>query len=45
MTHVVAQPCYDCKYNECVVVCPADCFREGARMVYIHPDDCIDCEA
>ena len=22
MTHVVAEPCFDCKYTECVVVCP-----------------------
>ena len=45
MTHVVAKPCLDCKYTECVVVCPAECFHEGVRMLYIHPDDCIDCEA
>ena len=45
MAHVVAQPCLDCKYTECVVVCPAGCFHEGVRMLYIHPDDCIDCEA
>ena len=45
MTHVVCKPCYDCKYTDCVVVCPVGCFHEGERMLYIHPDDCIDCEA
>jgi ferredoxin len=45
MAHVVAEPCFDCKYTDCVVVCPVDCFYEGAQMLYIHPDECIDCEA
>ena len=45
MSHVVAEPCFDCKYTDCVVVCPVDCFYEGAQMLYIHPEECIDCEA
>ena len=45
MTHVVAQPCFGCKYTDCVVVCPVECFYEGESMLYIHPDECIDCEA
>ncbi len=45
MTHVVCQPCENCKYTDCVVVCPVECFYEGERMLYIHPDECIDCEA
>ncbi len=45
MTYVVAEPCIDCKYTDCVAVCPCDCFREGARMLYIDPADCIDCAA
>jgi ferredoxin len=45
MTHVVAEPCLGCKYTDCVVVCPADCFYEGSRMLYIDPEGCIDCEA
>jgi len=24
MTHVVAQPCFGCKYTDCVVVCPVE---------------------
>ena len=45
MTHVVCAPCFNCKYTDCVVVCPVECFYEGEQMVYIHPDECIDCGA
>ncbi len=45
MTHVVAKPCFGCKYTDCVVVCPVEAFREAEQMVYIDPDECIDCEA
>ncbi len=45
MAHVVCQPCFDCKYTDCVVVCPVDCFYEGPHMLYINPEECIDCEA
>jgi len=45
MTHVVGKPCFACKYTDCVVVCPVECFYEGEQMLYIHPDECIDCEA
>jgi ferredoxin len=43
MTYVVTAPCFGCKYTDCVVVCPVDCFYEGEMMLYIHPDECIDC--
>ncbi len=45
MTHVVTKPCYECKYTDCVTVCPTEAFREGEKMLYIDPDACIDCEA
>lgn len=45
MTYVVCEPCRDCKYTDCVVVCPCDCFYQDDRMLYIDPDSCIDCEA
>lgn len=45
MAHVITQPCHDCKYTDCVVVCPVECFYEGEQMLYIDPVDCIDCEA
>ncbi|KWZ73096.1 ferredoxin [Winkia neuii] len=25
--------------------CPVDCIYEGARTLYIHPDECVDCGA
>ena len=43
MTHVVCQPCYDCKYTDCVEVCPVDCFHEGPNFLVIDPEECIDC--
>ena len=45
MTHVVCEPCVNCKYTDCVAVCPVNCFYEGVNMLAIHPDECIDCEA
>lgn len=45
MTYVVAEPCINCKYTDCVSVCPVDAFREGPNFLVIHPDDCIDCDA
>lgn len=43
MTFVVTEACINCKYTDCVDVCPTDAFREGANMLVIEPDDCIDC--
>lgn len=43
MTYVVTEACIKCKYMDCVEVCPVDCFYEGANMLVIHPDECIDC--
>ena len=45
MAMVVCEPCFGCKYTDCVVVCPVDAFREGEQMLYIHPEVCIDCGA
>lgn len=47
MTHVVTKACDGCRYTDCVVVCPVECFYEVGedKMIYIHPDECIDCEA
>jgi ferredoxin len=45
MAYVVTAPCDGCKYTDCVTVCPCDCFREGDRMLYIDPNECIDCDA
>jgi ferredoxin len=45
MAHVVTENCYDCKYTDCCVVCPVECFYQDSQMLYIDPNDCIDCEA
>jgi ferredoxin len=45
MAYVVCEPCHDCKYTDCVVVCPCDCFYQDDVQLYIDPDQCIDCDA
>ena len=48
MTYVIAEPCIDTLDQACVSVCPVDCihFEEGVdRILYIDPDECIDCGA
>ena len=45
MTYVVCEPCHDCKYTDCVTVCPMDCFYQDEHMLYIDPQACIDCGA
>ena len=45
MTYVIAAPCIDVMDRGCVEECPVDCIYEGARSLYIHPDECIDCGA
>jgi ferredoxin len=45
MTHTVCEPCHDCKYTDCVAVCPVECFYQDDVLLYIDPVDCIDCEA
>mgnify|MGYP001554381706 CR=1 FL=1 len=43
MTYIVNDACIKCKYQDCVEVCPVDCFYVGENMLVIHPDECIDC--
>ncbi len=45
MTYIIAEPCIDVKDRACVDECPVDCIYEGARMLYIQPDECVDCGA
>ena len=49
MTFVVIENCIKCKYTDCVEVCPVDCIHptdgEGEPLLYIDPDECIDCGA
>ncbi len=43
MTYVVTENCIQCKYTDCVEVCPVDCFHEGPNFLVIDPEECIDC--
>src|SRR5678815_6198852 len=53
MPFIIPDPCIDTKDSACVDVCPVDCIHprkdeaefEQATMLYIHPDECIDCGA
>ena len=53
MAYVIAEPCIGTKDTACVDVCPVDCIHprkdepefNAATMLYIHPDECIDCGA
>ena len=51
MTFVIAQPCIGVKDTACIAVCPMDCIHPKtdeadfakAEMLYINPNECIDC--
>jgi NAD-dependent dihydropyrimidine dehydrogenase PreA subunit len=45
VTYIIAQPCVDLLDKSCIEECPVDCIYEGERMLYIHPDECVDCGA
>jgi len=53
MTFTICQPCIDVKDQSCVEVCPVDCIHphdqeedfEEVEMLYIDPEECIDCGA
>ncbi|MGH2460871.1 MAG: 4Fe-4S dicluster domain-containing protein [Chloroflexota bacterium] len=48
MTYVITEPCIGTLDRSCVDVCPVDCihFEEGVdRMLFINPEECIDCGA
>jgi len=53
MAYIITEPCIGTKDSACVDVCPVDCIHprkdepafEAAEMLYIHPDECIDCGA
>lgn len=45
MTYVIGEPCVDVLDRSCIDECPVDCIYEGERMLYIHPDECVDCGA
>ena len=53
MPFIITDPCIETKDTACVEVCPVDCIhpRKDApqfaesTMLYIHPEECIDCGA
>ncbi len=45
MTYVVAEPCVNCRYTDCALVCPVDAFHLDDDMLVINPETCIDCDA
>jgi NAD-dependent dihydropyrimidine dehydrogenase PreA subunit len=45
VTYIIAEPCVDVLDKACIEECPVDCIYEGNRMLYIHPDECVDCGA
>jgi ferredoxin len=44
MSYIVTEQCINCKYTDCVEVCPVEAFHEGPNFVVINPDQCIDCD-
>ena len=53
MPFIITDPCIGTKDSPCADVCPVDCIHprkdepefETTSMLYIHPDECIDCGA
>jgi NAD-dependent dihydropyrimidine dehydrogenase PreA subunit len=53
MAFIITDPCIGTKDSACVDVCPVDCIHpkkdepefEQTTMLYIHPEECIDCGA
>jgi NAD-dependent dihydropyrimidine dehydrogenase PreA subunit len=53
MAYIITEPCIGTKDTACVDACPVDCIHpkkdeagfEEATMLYIHPEECIDCGA
>jgi NAD-dependent dihydropyrimidine dehydrogenase PreA subunit len=46
VAYIIIEPCIGVKDKACVAVCPVDCIHEGTEpydMLYIDPDECIDC--
>ena len=45
MAYIIGEACIDVKDKACVEECPVDCIYEGGSMLYINPDECVDCGA
>jgi ferredoxin len=48
VTYTITSPCIGTKDRSCVEVCPVDCIHDDGdddKMLYIDPNECIDCGA
>lgn len=47
MAYIITEACIGTKDKSCVDVCPVDCIHgtDDDPMLYIDPDECIDCSA
>jgi len=49
VTYTITDACIGTKDRSCVDVCPVDCIHDDGddvdQMLYIDPDECIDCGA
>jgi NAD-dependent dihydropyrimidine dehydrogenase PreA subunit len=45
MSFIIGAECIDVMDRSCIDVCPVDCIYDGARKLYINPNECIDCGA
>ena len=53
MTYIIGSPCIGTKDTACVDACPVDCIHpkkdedgfDDSEMLYINPEECIDCGA
>jgi NAD-dependent dihydropyrimidine dehydrogenase PreA subunit len=48
VAYVITDACIGTKDRSCVDVCPVDCIHDEGdadQMLYIDPDECIDCGA
>lgn len=45
MSIIVTDNCRNCRFTECVTVCPVACFHGDDEMLYIEAAACIECRA
>jgi ferredoxin len=47
MAYIITEACIGTKDKSCVDVCPVDCIHgtDDDQMLFIDPDECIDCSA
>jgi ferredoxin/flavodoxin---NADP+ reductase len=43
VAYVITESCVDVQDKSCMEECPVDCIYEGPRMMYINPEECVEC--